>query len=251
MYLIDALKLLLRRWLVVLLGLIATGGACAYVLDNVGPDYQASSQMLFLLPPKASGPETPTNPYLNLQSGLATAASLVAGEVSTKDTRRDLAAAGMKAEYAVSLTPGAGPLLLITAKSKDPALAVATRDAVMNLVDTKLAEMQAAVDVPPLQVISTSRSSVSRSAERLSGSRLRALAGTGGAGMAAVLLAAFAVDRIRRRPTAGGAAGRGSRGSTKAVARAERAAVRTAAKAADKAAAQEAKQGGRPHAVAS
>lgn len=201
MNLLDVFTLLARRWLMVLLGLAATAAGCYQVLERVGPDYQASSQMLFALPPESTGLLTPSNPLLNLPEGLITTASLVAANVSNKDTERALAAEGNTAEYAVALLPGAGPLLLITTKDKDPDTALATRDAVMELVDAELTELQTEQAAPRRQLIATSASGVSSRAEVLPGSRMRALAGAAGAGLLITLLLAFAVDRLldRRR----------------------------------------------------
>jgi capsular polysaccharide biosynthesis protein len=196
MHLTDALGVLLRRWIVVLAGLALTCGGCFAVLSKVEPDYQATGQMLLLLPPEATGVESPTSPFLNFQAGLSTAGSLVAGRVATKDAQRELAAEGLTATYAVALAPEAGPLLQITAKAKDPAVALATRDAVMERITADLASIQKEARVPERQIISTQISSTSKEAEVLPGSRIRALAGAGGAGLLLTLLLAFGIDRI-------------------------------------------------------
>lgn len=196
MHLTDALTVLLRRWVVVLLGVLLTGGACYAVVKYVEPDYQASGQMLFLLPPEASGVSTPTSPFLNFQTGITTAGSLVAGRVTTKDAQRALAEEGADAEYAVALAPEAGPLLLITTKDKDPAVALKTRDAVMARLEADLAAIQVQARVPERQMITAQISSTSEHAEVLPGSRMRALAGVAGAGMLLTLLLAFGTDRL-------------------------------------------------------
>lgn len=196
MHLTDALTVLLRRWVVVLLGVLLTGGACYAVVKYVEPDYQASGQMLLLLPPEASGDSTPTSPFLNFQTGMTTAGSLIAGRVATKDAQRALAEAGNDAEYAVALAPDAGPLLLITAKDKDPEVALKTRDAVMSRIATDLADIQVTARVPKKQLITAQITSTSEHAEVLPGSRMRALAGAAGAGLLLTLLLAFGTDRI-------------------------------------------------------
>jgi hypothetical protein len=197
-------------------GLTATAGI--YILQHVGSTFQASGQMVLLLPPDASGVETPTNPYLNLPSDLDTVAAVLASKVSTEDAEQELAAEGADAEYDVAVNPGVGPLLVITAKDKDPAAALATRDAVMRRVEAELADMQDEIDVPVRQVISTRSSSVTVRAEVLPGSRLRALAGTTSAGLLLTLVLAFGLDRLlqRREPGAGGVGARRARRSRRA-----------------------------------
>lgn len=202
MYFLDALKLLARRWVVVVVGVLLTAGAGFAVMKMVPTTYQASSQMLILLPPEASGRTTPTNPYLNLQPGQTTTASLVAGTITTKDSQLAMVKAGFPSSYSVALIPGAGPLLVITTKDTDPKAALATRNAVMDRVDAELAQIQSEVSVPKRQMMHTSRSSVS-GADVLPGSRLRALMATTAAGGLLILLVAFSLDRLlgRRRAT--------------------------------------------------
>jgi hypothetical protein len=191
----DVVRVLARRWFVLGVGLLATGYLGWYVVNHAGTDYQASAQMVLLLPPEASGVTTPMNPYLNLPGGLSTVGALAAGHVMTHDAELALAADGFTAEYDVALSPGTGPLLVITTKAKDPAQALATRDQVMKEIAQTVATMQQDLDIPARQVISTQSSNVGSQAEVLPGSRLRALVGTVGAAMLVLLVIVFALDR--------------------------------------------------------
>ena len=202
----DVVRALARRWLVFGLGLVATGCLGGWVLGHVGTDYQASGQMVFLLPPESTGAQTPTNPYVNLPGNLSTVAALAATHVMTHDAEAELAQEGFTAEYDVALSPGTGPLLVITTKDKDPAEALATRDAVIDRITRNVVELQQGLDFPERQVIWTQRSNASNTAEVLPGSRLRALAGTVGSAFLVLLVVTFALDRVladrpRRRPT--------------------------------------------------
>jgi hypothetical protein len=172
------------------------------VLGHVGSDYQASGQLVFLLPPDAQSSKVLINPYLNLQGGLSTAGALAAGHVMAEDAEQELAADGYTAEYDVALSPGTGPVLVVTAKDKDPEMAVATRDAVLARLAEALAELQQDWGIPSRQVISAQASNVGPRAEVLPGSRLRALVGTAGSAFLFLLVSTFALDRAlaRRRP---------------------------------------------------
>ena len=210
MYLVDALTVLLRRWYVVLAGVLVLAGGAAAVMAYVPTTYQSSGQMVLLLPPAASGTEKPVNPYLNLQTGLTTAASLVSGAASTKDVEKEMKDAGFDAEYAVAVVPGTGPLISVTAKDSDGAEATATRDEMMGWIDRELLRIQDEVGVPRAQYISATRSSVSRTAEALPGSKLRALAALGAVVGLLTLVLTFAIDRMLLRRKA--APCRGARG---------------------------------------
>lgn len=199
MYFVDALKVLARQWLVVLVGLAAVAGAAFAVVRVVPTEYQASGQLMLLLPTSSTGRETPTNPYLNLPAELTTTASLLAGTMMTKDTVQALEDERMDSEYDVAVVPGAGPLLIITTRDTDPERAIDTRDGVMSRLDQELDLIQIEANVPETQLIRLLPFSVGSTAEALPGSKIRALAVVGGVGMTVILLVAFARDRRRRR----------------------------------------------------
>lgn len=219
MYLSDTLGVLLRRWLLVAVGFLLTGTAGFWVVGQVGSDFQASGQLVLLLPAEATG-NVPTNPYLNLQGGLSVVGALVATSVTTQAAQASFAAQGYTAEYDLALAPGTGPVMLVTAKSKDPGLAVSTRDAVMAQVQRALTDLQKDRGIPESQIITAQPSIVPPEADVLPGSRLRALVGTVGAGTLLVLVASFTFDRFlagrrpRRRPKREGPAPDG--GATRA-----------------------------------
>jgi hypothetical protein len=104
----------------------------------VPTEYQASGQLILLLPSTMVADEPPINPYLNLPEELTTTASLLASGVMTKDSQRALAGDGFESEYDVAVLPGVGPVLIITSTDTDPAEAIATRDEVMSRLQDEL-----------------------------------------------------------------------------------------------------------------
>lgn len=196
---IDSLKVLLRQWRVLLIGMVVVGAAAAGALVAVPTNYQATGQLVLLLPPQSTGAATPTNPYLNLEPGLTVTASLIASTLSTKDAHRTLDAAGFESDYSIGLNPGAGPILEISAEDDDPVMAVRTRDEVIKRLQDELARIQLAVSAPQRQLINARTNSVPNVAEALPGSKIRALAAIGGVGGVLTLLIAFIRDRGRTR----------------------------------------------------
>ena len=184
------------------------------MLSSVESDHQATGQVVFLLPPDSSGPLTPSNLYPYLQPTLTTVATVIATEVMSKDTERAMASQGSTAEYDVALTPGDGPLLVVTAVDKDPAVAVATRDDVLMRMQATLDQMQDGFELDDREVISIELTNVSREAQVLPGSRLRALVGTVGACLLLLVLVVYGLDGLlalhprRRGVTAHGEASR-------------------------------------------
>jgi uncharacterized protein involved in exopolysaccharide biosynthesis len=93
-YFTEALAVLVRRWYVVLICGIAVTGGLFLAVKQVPTQYQASGEVLLLLPPAATGKGTPSNPYLNLQPGLTTMATITASELNSKPVHREFVKAG-------------------------------------------------------------------------------------------------------------------------------------------------------------
>ena len=199
MYVWELARVLWRRWYVTILALLVIPLGVVWVLTYVPTQYQASGQLMFLLPPKATGETTPSNPYLNLPPGLTTMASLTATEAMGKQVAAEMVGTRTTAEYSVALVAGAGPLLTITTKDVDPAEAVALRDRVMAWLQTRLIEMQEAAGAPANQMMRGDPTNLDSAAEPLPGNRMRALAGVVAAGIVLLLLIAVNLDRVLRR----------------------------------------------------
>lgn len=195
MYLSDALEVVVRRWIIVAIGLVATVGVVFHTLNTVGPDYQATSQVVLL----TSGATAGTNPYVDFPQGLDTTAAGLAASVTSRDTQASMAEQGLSAAYDVSIAPDAGPLLVITATDPDPATAIATRNAVMALMSTTLNRMQSDAGVPATLTVSVQPMTVSSSADVLPGSRLRAVVAVAAAGVLLVLFVTLLIDRLLLR----------------------------------------------------
>ena len=199
MYFIDVLKVLMRQWVVLVVGVVVLAGGVVGVMRYVPTAYQATGELILLLPANASGVTTPTNPYLNLPSEMTTTASLLAGAMMTKDTERDLASQGFTSDYDVTVVPGAGPIILITAKDTDPGACLGIRDELISRLQAELAKIQAAAYVPDRQLIRATPSSVGQVAEALPGNKIRGLAVMGSVVVTLTCLVAFLRDRRRAR----------------------------------------------------
>lgn len=196
-YLSDVLGMLRRRWIVVLVGLVLVGGAMGAAYLKAPTSYQSTGQLLLLLPPQASGSDSPTNPYLNLDPGLATAAALIASTLNAPESQRSVAAAGHTAEYSIALSPETGPLLVITTEAADPQQAIGTRDEVIRRLQDELQRIQTEENAPRRQFIHTRTNGTFNEAEVLTGDRTRAVAAVGAAGLLLTLMVVVGWDRWR------------------------------------------------------
>lgn len=194
----DSVRVLLRRWYVVLLGLLLLGGAAYYAIAVVPTNYQARAQYVLLLPAGSPGPGA-INPYLNLNGGLTFAASLIASDIGTKAAIEELADAGFTSTYTIGLSTGAGPVLEVSASGTDPDDVLATRDAVLTRFDQELDELQAIPGIPSRQRIFSRTNAVDPVAEAVPGAKKKALLLIVALGGTLTLIAAFTVDGLLRR----------------------------------------------------
>lgn len=193
----DVVRLILRQWLVCVIGILVVVAGAAGVMFMVPTNYQASGQLVLLLPPSAAGPEKKVNPYLNLDANMTLTASLVASSVTIPGVQKEMEAAGFTSSYSVALTPGSGPVLVISSEDTDPQMAVKTRDEVMKRIQAELTALQTEAQAPEAQVIYTQPVASPARADPLPGSKVRALAVVGGLGLIITLLFAVALDRRR------------------------------------------------------
>lgn len=199
MYFTDAVRVLLRRWYVIVTGLMIMGGTATAVMMYVPTNYVASGSVLFLLPPKDAG-DKPINPYINVPQGLTMSSSIVGGVVSTPEAQRDVFKSGFTSDYSVSQIPGSGiPLLYVNAQDTNPQMAVSTVKEVIRRIDVELARMQDEAGAPASQRMRSQSFSVTDQGEAVRGAKIRALAVVGAVGVVLTTVAAFVVDRSQRR----------------------------------------------------
>lgn len=191
----SAIAVLLRRWLVVLLGLALTLGAAAYLYRSTPPSYQSTASLLLLLPADARGSENVGSPYLYLPSGLNVMARLVAGAPNRREAREELAAAGVASSFQVGVDPTT-PILNVSAEGGDPENVVLTRDLVVELLRGELLTMQEEEGVPPWQTAHTRLYNNDDVPQQLGGEWRRAVLAAMAAGGLATLLFVFGLDRL-------------------------------------------------------
>jgi len=198
-YFSDAVKVLLRRWRIVLVGALLMASAAVVAIKVVPTNHQATGQVLLLPPSQPAPTGSRINPYLNLPSGLTFTASLIAGAVTTLDVQRDMDAAGFSSPYSVSVVPGSGPLLVISVEDTDPSAAIATRNELIDRINAELLRIQQKEDVPETQIIIAREFGVSQQAEVLAGAKLRALAVIVALGAILTAIVVFSVERAASR----------------------------------------------------
>lgn len=200
----SAVRVLLRRWIVVLIGVIMTLGAAGYLYVSTPPTYAAGARMLLLLPNNARGPDVIGSPFLYLPSGLEVIARLVAGAPATRAFQQAKAAEGLDAAVEVSVD-NRSPMLIIDVTGEDPDDVLATRDWVVDSLQEELRLIQVEEGAPSAQ-IAHGRVFGAEDVPRSGGnSWMRPVLAVVAVGGIVTLIAAFSIDfamqRRRRRRT--------------------------------------------------
>lgn len=219
----ETLRGLLRRWYIVIPGLLLAVAAAAYMWMSTPPSYQRSASQL-LLPAEATLPEVEVkveggeegetetlapNPLLYL-GGLNTAADVLVSAVRGAPSVAQLAERHEGAEIDIARDPmSSGPMLLIVVTAPDDEAAAGLVEAVLAETATVLDSLQTAQNVPDrsrvlISTIAADTESTLGTKDRM---MMAAVAG-GGIVLASVLLAAAVDGLVRRRRRRGSRKGK-------------------------------------------
>jgi hypothetical protein len=202
-----------RRWYVVLPAFLLAIGGCAAVYASV-PVVYISTSALVLTTPLTGGTEYVekpdadklTNPMLNFDKGLSTAAALIIQALGTPEMAAELGApAGGDPTYEVtngSSNPElltSGPFVFIAGTSEDPDSARDIVKKVSERVRVELVKRQSELNAPAPTYITVAEVVPPTTPEASGGSRVRAAAAALGLGVVAALASAYAAESIAER----------------------------------------------------
>jgi hypothetical protein len=207
-YLSDLRAALLRRWYLLVIGGLVTGGLCLAAAQRFPVVYAASASVV-LLPPASAVGDT-GNPYLAL-GGLDTAAGVVAHALSDSATTRHLADRGVDEPFTVQpdIAVG-GPVLLVTAEGRTPRQALRSLSLVLREVPDVLVRLQTSVGTPEKSMITQEVITRDTAPSPVRKQTIRAVILALAIGVAGTVMLAALVDglfaRLRRmsRPDEGG-----------------------------------------------
>lgn len=194
------IRILLRRWYVVLPLLAITLITAVQIGRSIDPDYQARGSVLLIGPNISQGDEV--NPLAELRSPLNTTALAIGLIAVDEQTRTEVRQLGFQGTYEVDVTPNT-PIINIRVRATTPEQALLTLEAVIDAVKLKLDERQRGVDAPEDSLIQGETLTKTTTSRALYGSRDRAVAGIMAVGLvaaasAAVLFEAYVVAPARR-----------------------------------------------------
>ena len=211
-----------RRWLLTLLVLLLSGGAAVGTYLAVPATLRSTAQVLFLPPVTQAGVVGQVNPFLSLGGSMGTTASVVQVRVSDDATAERLAKAGATAKYTVApnLGENAGPILIVTADARDPAVAQSTASAVVDEIRVQIQALQTEAQAPSGSLITTTVLTASPEPVAVHTTSLRVAGVTGVALLAVLAIGLLLLDRRQmggREPGAREGGRRSPRGAAAAV----------------------------------
>lgn len=133
-------RIVVKRWLVVVPVLVATIAAAALFVLNIEPQYSGFSSLVMVSDDPAAY-EAATNPSGMDPGALVLAANVVAEVLNSEETRQQVAAGGAEASYEVSVDPGQ-PIVRVVAEGDDDKTTVAAAAEVLDAVGPALATRQ-------------------------------------------------------------------------------------------------------------
>ena len=209
MDLLTTIRILLRRWFVVVPGLLLTAGAAYYAMQAVSPSYEAAGAVVLLGPATAGAPvkgeptPPPVNPYLEFGGALETTGEILSRTLMSQAEVDKLYAKGATATYEVGTgSEGGSPIVNVIATDTDEAVAIRTVGIVAAEVRAELQRRQAAAGAPASQFIRVEDVTIPTKATKMAGSTMRAVAAVMALGLAVSFGLGFMAEAIAVRRSA-------------------------------------------------
>jgi hypothetical protein len=196
-------RILLQRWYVVLIGIVATVGLVVGASTTVKPTYQASANVLLVPPPSHVG----GNPYLEL-GGLEPVADVLARSLVDDTTAQLLTSQGLTGTYKAARDLSvSGPVLVLIGQGTSAAEALEMMRGIAQQVAPQLLKLQLAAGVSSAARLTTEALNTPTKATAITKSQMRAEVAAAILGLVLTLLAVFGLHRMstvsaRRRSAA-------------------------------------------------
>ncbi|GGJ70774.1 YveK family protein [Glutamicibacter ardleyensis] len=153
MFLHDLLFSCLRRWYVLVLGLVITGMASFYVFNSIEPSYEAKASVV-LIPPKVAV-TVGDNPYLYL-GGLDQALGVLQVKITSPEVMEPIESKYDGAEVAIAKdATTSGPIAAITVTANRADDTVALLNETLASIPLTLRTLQSELKVPANSEITT------------------------------------------------------------------------------------------------
>jgi len=212
----QSLRVIARRWYLILVGVLLTGVLCAAANLLVPPSYDSQGSMV-LMPPAAAVGEA-GNPYLQL-GGMSEAMDVLVRQSSATDIREQILESYPSGTYVVEPDrTTSGSIIVVHATAETPEESLGLLDDAMATLPATLARMQDELGVIPGQRIDIMPVVVDTEATFNFKQTIQVVALAGLAGLAGTLMVTALLDGLltgRRLRKAASGPDRGQPGRTR------------------------------------
>ncbi|MER2137961.1 MAG: hypothetical protein ABS909_08900, partial [Arthrobacter sp.] len=145
----QSLKVILRRWYLVVSGILFTAVLCWGASQVVPPSYDARGSMVLMPPPAAVGDEG--NPYLQL-GGMSEALDVLVRQANAPAVRDQVLEAYPSATYTIEPDRStSGSIVVVQATAETEAESLTVLDQALETLPAVLTRMQDELAVIPVQ----------------------------------------------------------------------------------------------------
>ncbi|MFF7986257.1 chain length determinant protein [Streptomyces sp. NPDC007901] len=198
MDLAEIVRVMRRRWYVLLPGLLLAAGLVFAVTVLVPVTYQSQSTVVLLNSQKATQAYD-GNPFLSTQTSLTGMADSLARNLNSDDSLRDLKARGAKGTFAAKLADNAqGPLMWLTVTGTDKDSVLSSDKILTAYAKERLDQFQKEQSVAPKAMIRMTTIVPPQNPVAQTKTRLEYMVMAGGLGLVLTLAAAFYVEARKR-----------------------------------------------------
>jgi hypothetical protein len=193
MNLATLVRILVRRWLVVLVAAALALVAGYRVVAPIQPTFEATGSAVLVASGIGEGERR--NPFLSTTPSLHATATAMASIVSGPEVRKSLAAAGHRASFQVRVDPDE-PILQVTGSAGHADAAVEVVDGVLFEVERRLQETERAAGTPREQWVRVQAIEEPLVADKVERERARAFTALVALSVTLVLLLALVVEGL-------------------------------------------------------
>ena len=196
----SAIRVMLRRWHIVLSALMISVALAYGVALSIAPTYQAHGSALLVgaaaAVPAGSEAGSAQNPYTRLDSSTAVLTKVASQIMDDVRIRESLVAEGATRDFQVGQASDGTPVFVVVATHREASVALATVDLVLARLNEELDDRQAAAGAPPESRVRSIVITQPADANELIGGRIRAFLAVVALGVAASASLAFLADAI-------------------------------------------------------
>jgi hypothetical protein len=193
----TSLKIIRKRWYIVVAGLVVLVGLFAMVYKAVKPSYQASGRVVLLQTGQPTGPTSAavSNPWGSPSDFTALLAQAAGGD----SFGRAVTKAGATGSFSVAASIDNTPTLILTTTASTPGAALDSYSVLVRQVEDLALAKQASVHTPSSVLYTAHQNTSPTGTIQLVGSRIKALIFVGAVVILLTLTLVFLVESFSSR----------------------------------------------------